>query len=185
MTAGSTHRIAIDTQANHTPSFEDVYREHVRFVWRTVRRLGVMPADVEDVCQLVFEVVHRQLASFRGDSRISTWIFQIVYRTVRDHKRSAYHRRRIDAGEIDVAIEPEQEDVIERSQARALLDDLLAELDDDKRATFVLCEVEGLEVKEVAELMGCPVQTVYSRLRVARDRIEQAARRRMLLRRQA
>lgn len=159
-------------------SFEEVYRDNVRFVWRQVRRLGVNESDVEDVCQLVFEVVHRQLPAFRGDAKVTTWLFAIVMRVVSDYRRSAYQRRRQDHDEeTDIAVPAGQELDLERGQARALLDRLLAQLDDEKRATFILCELEGLEVKEVAEMLGCPIQTVYSRLRVARERLEASARR--------
>lgn len=159
-------------------SFEEVYRDNVRFVWRQVRRLGVTESDVEDVCQLVFEVVHRQLPGFRGDAKLTTWLFGIVLRVVSDYRRSAYQRRRGDHDEeVDIAVPAGQHEHLERGQARALLDRLLEQLDDEKRATFVLCELEGLEVKDVAEMMGCPVQTVYSRLRAARERLEASARR--------
>jgi len=165
------------------PTFEEVYRENVRFVWRSVRRLGVPEADVEDVCQQVFEVVHRQLPGFRGDSKVTTWLFAILQRVVSDFRRSAYQRRRADHdGDIEVAVAAGQEAELERGRARALLDRLLDQLDDDKRTAFVLCELEGMEVKAVAELLDCPVQTVYSRLRAARERIEAAARRLELVR---
>ncbi|HUS65806.1 MAG TPA: RNA polymerase sigma factor [Kofleriaceae bacterium] len=163
-------------------SFEEVYREHVRFVWRQVRRLGVAEADVEDVCQLVFEVVHRQLPGFRGDAKITTWLFAIVMRVVSDHRRSAYQRRVAPDHEIEVAVAPEQEGALERRQARDLLDQLLAELDDDKRAAFVLVELEHVPVKEAAEILGSPVQTIYSRVRAAREQLEGAARRIRLVR---
>jgi RNA polymerase sigma-70 factor (ECF subfamily) len=159
------------------PTFEEVYREHVRFVWRTVRRLGVPEADVEDVCQHVFEVVHRQLPGFRGDSKLTTWLFAVVRRVVADFRRSAYQRRRADHGDVEIAVAADQEERLERAQARALLDRLLDELDEDKRTAFVLCELEGMEVKDAAEMLGCPVQTIYSRLRSARERLEAAARR--------
>lgn len=160
------------------PAFETVYRDHVRLVWRTVRRLGVRDDDVEDVCQRVFEVVHRQLPAFRGDARVTTWLFEIMRRVVSDHRRSAYERRRDQhEPEIDVARAPEQEQAVASRQARALLDELLAELDDHKREAFVLCELEGLAVKDVAELIGAPVQTVYSRVHAAREQLERAASR--------
>lgn len=160
------------------PAFEDIYRDHVRFVWRTVRRLGVNEADVEDACQRVFEVVHRQLPEFRGDAKITTWIFEIVRRVVSDHRRSAYERRReLHASEVDVAQAPGQERAVAERQARAMLDELLGELDEDKRVVFVLCELEGMAVKDVAELVQAPVQTVYSRLHAARERLERGARR--------
>lgn len=156
------------------PAFDTVYRDHVRLVWRTVKRFGVHEADVEDVCQRVFEIVHRQLPTFRGDARLTTWIYGIVRRVVSDHRRSAYERRR-DAHEprdADVSEAPPQEAAVADRQARALLDELLAELDDDKRVAFVLCEIEGVPVKEVAEIVGAPLQTVYSRVHAARERLE-------------
>jgi RNA polymerase sigma-70 factor (ECF subfamily) len=159
------------------PAFEHVYREHVRFVWRTVRRLGVREADVEDVCQRVFEVVHRQLAEFRGDARLTTWLFGIVRRVVSDHRRSAYERRRDLHEEAVLETAAEQERAVAEREARALLDQLLDELDEDKRVVFVLCELDGMAVKEVAELLDAPVQTVYSRLHAARDKISRGVER--------
>src|SRR6188472_1313227 len=92
------------------PAFETIYRDHVRFVWRSVRRLGIAEAEVEDLSQRVFEVVHRQLPEFRGDARITTWLFAIVRRVVSDHRRSAYERRRgLHEAEIDVGAPAEQE----------------------------------------------------------------------------
>jgi RNA polymerase sigma-70 factor (ECF subfamily) len=159
------------------PAFEHVYREHVRFVWRTVRRLGVRDTDVEDVCQRVFEIVHRQLPEFRGDARITTWLFGIVRRVVSDHRRSAYERRRELHDEVEIESAAGQEHVVAERQARALLDRLLDELDEDKRVAFVLCDLDGMAVKEVAELVDAPVQTIYSRLHAARDKINDGVRR--------
>lgn len=158
-------------------TFEEVYREHARFVWRSVRRLGIAERDVEDVCQLVFEVVHRQLPGFRGGSKLTTWLFGITFNVVRDHRKSAYARRVALDDSIELSHEPEQEQVVERSQARALLDRLLDTLDDDKRATYVLVELEEMSVKEAAEAMGVPLKTAYARLDAARVKLEQAARR--------
>lgn len=160
------------------PAFETIYRDHVRFVWRSVRRLGVADAEVEDVTQHVFEVVHRLLPEFRGDARITTWLFAIVRRIVSDHRRSAYERRRsLHESEVDLASAPDQERAFAHQQARTLLDGLLDELDEDKRTVFVLCDIEGIAVKEVADLIDAPVQTVYSRLHAAREKLERGIRR--------
>ena len=159
------------------PAFEHVYREHVRFVWRTARRLGVRESDVEDVCQRIFEIVHRQLPQFRGEARLTTWLFEIVRRVVSDHRRSAYERRRELHEPAEVGSAATQEGAVGLSEARVLLDRLIEELDEDKRIVFVLCELDGMAVKEVAELVDAPVQTVYSRLHAARERLEQGVRR--------
>ena len=157
-----------------TPSFEDVFREHAPFVWRALRRLGVSEADADDVCQEVFVVVHRKLPEFEGRSTLRTWIYGICVRTASSHRRLARHK------EIAVDELPEAEatdgphEQATRKQALRALDRALDELDEDKRAVFVLYEVEELTMAEVAEVVGCPLQTAYSRLHAARDRVQKA-----------
>src|SRR6185436_19202677 len=68
--------------------FEEVYEQNVTFVWRSARRLGVADAAIDDVVQEIFVVVHRRLREFEGRSSLKTWLFAIVLRVVRDHRRS-------------------------------------------------------------------------------------------------
>ncbi len=158
-------------------SFEAIYREHAPFVWRFVRRLGIHPADVEDVCQEVFVVVHRRYADYDPTTLLRTWIAGIAMRTASDHRRRA-HRRHETVGDVpEGAAPPTQGEEIDQARARLFLDRALDELDDDKRAVFVLFELEQLPMAEVAETVGIPLQTAYSRLAVARKKIEEAARR--------
>src|SRR5271169_5758061 len=82
----------VDREADRTrvrASFQEVYRNHFRFVWRTLGRLGVREADLSDVTQNVFIVVHRQLAGFEGRSELTTWLFSICRLVVKDYLRSA------------------------------------------------------------------------------------------------
>ena len=72
-------------------TFKEVYDEHFRFVWRSLRRLGVRESDVPDAVQDVFLVVHRRLAEFEGRSKVTTWLFGICFRVARD-------RRKLDQG---------------------------------------------------------------------------------------
>src|SRR5262245_5550378 len=69
-----------------------VYADHCDFVWRTLQHLGVRGADLEDLMQEVFVVVHRKLDGFDGRSRITTWLFGISLRVVGRHRRRAYFR---------------------------------------------------------------------------------------------
>jgi RNA polymerase sigma-70 factor (ECF subfamily) len=159
------------------PSFEEVFRDNVPFAWRTLRRLGVREADVADVCQEVFVVVHRRLGDFDAAFAMRTWIYGICLRTASQYRRRAPQRR--EAGEDglrDAAVSPEQEGLVERAWAKRRLDAALARLDDDKRAVFVLYELEELPMKEVAVAVGCPLQTAYSRLHAARRELEVAFR---------
>lgn len=160
--------------------FRDVFREHAPFVWRVLRRLGVREADVEDLCQEVFVIVHRKLPEFEGRSSVRTWIYGIALRVASDHRRRAHVRREQPTERVpEERRSAPQLRELEREQAKALLDAALAELDDDKRAVFVLYEIEQLEMKEVAEAVGCPLQTAYSRLHAARKRVAETLERRI------
>lgn len=154
--------------------FDEVYRDNARFVWRTVRRLGVREADVEDVCQKVFIIVHRKLDTYDGSSKVTTWLFGICYRVVADHRRRAHHVREVfdEPAIARMARAPDQQEGLARQQARALLDRMLDQLDEPKRAVFVLSQLEQLPMKDVAEAVGCPLQTAYSRLHAAQRQLE-------------
>jgi RNA polymerase sigma-70 factor (ECF subfamily) len=160
------------------PSTAALFGEHAPYVWRALRRLGVHESDVEDVCQEVFVVVHRKRAGFEGRSSPRTWIYGICVRTASDYRKRASHRREA------VTDHPPEElsrddphDAASVRQACDLLDRLLAGLDEDKRAVFVLYEIEELSMKEVADALDCPLQTAYSRLHAARAKITEEAQR--------
>ena len=159
---------------------EKIFREHGPFVWRALRRLGVAPSDVDDACQEVFVVVYRKLGEYEGRSQMRTWLYGIAVRVAAAHRRKAHARHEI-ATEEPIALETAGSGNPEASaaerEALVLLDRALDELDDEKRAVFVLYEVEGLEMPEVAEALSCPVQTAYSRLHAARKEVERSMRR--------
>jgi len=157
------------------PAFATVYEAHAAFVWRSLRRLGVREADLADICQDVFVVVHRKLGGFDGRSSIKTWLFGICLRTASDYRRRAHVQREDIMEQVpDQAVPAMQTEALALRQARTLLDRILTGLDDDKRATFVLFELEQLPMADVAESMGCPLQTSYARLYAARRYVEEA-----------
>jgi RNA polymerase sigma-70 factor (ECF subfamily) len=159
-------------------TFEQVFAECAPFVWRALRRLGVRDADVDDLCQEVFLVVHRRLGGFEGRSSVATWVYGICLRVAADHRRRVHHTRERALDEAPERIVPPHQDAeIERQQALAWLDRVLDELDDQKRAVYVLHEIEQLPMPDVAAAAGCPVQTAYGRLYAARKHVEAAARR--------
>lgn len=138
-------------------------------VLRTMRRLGMCEADADDLAQEAFVVIHRRLPSFEGRSLLSTWIYGICVRVAADHRKRAYVRRELSTDTLpEPGVAPEQEAMVRARQARATLDAVLASLDDDKRAVFVLFELEEVPMVEVALAVGVPLQTAYSRLHAAR-----------------
>jgi RNA polymerase sigma-70 factor (ECF subfamily) len=163
------------SEARTAFTLEGLYSEHAAFVFRSVRRLGVPLGCVEDAVQDVFLVVHRRLGEFEGRSQVRTWLFGIVRRVVRDHRPSrrqeATDQRALDALPAD-ALGPLA--LAERAQAARVLQSLLDALDDEKREAFVLVDLEEMSVPEAAEALSANVNTVYSRVRAARQELEQA-----------
>jgi RNA polymerase sigma-70 factor (ECF subfamily) len=157
------------------PTFREVFAEHARYVGRTLRYLGVAEADLEDACQEVFVVVHRRLPSFELRSGVRAWVRQICVNVAQNQRRGMRRRREEPlAKPIDVAAPATQQADAERSEQRRKLLALLGELDEAQRAVFVLYEIEGLTMSEVARAVGCPLQTADSRLHAARARVEDA-----------
>jgi RNA polymerase sigma-70 factor (ECF subfamily) len=160
------------------PTFEAVFAECAPFVWRVVAPLGVREADLEDVCQEVFLVVHRRLGTFAGQSSVRTWVCGICFRVASEYRRRASNRREQPVAELpERAIPALQIEAIDHQRALLWLDGVLDTLDDDKRAAFVLFEIEEMPMTDVAEALGCPLPTAYARLYAARKHIEAAARR--------
>ncbi len=163
--------------------FEAVYENNLTYVWRAARRLGIDPADTDDVVQEVFLVAHRRLAEFEGRAQIKTWLFKILVRVVRHYFRSQRrkpgHRPAESPAALDVlhGSTGTPADAAERAEAVRILDRLLARLDEDKREVFVLAEIEELSVVEIADVLGANLNTVYSRLRAARQTFERALER--------
>ena len=152
--------------------------EHFDFIWRTLRRLGVPQADLDDATQQVFWVACRKLSLIDAD-RERPFLFQTALRVAADARRTLRRRREvIDANLLDrVDSAPGPDDAVDRKRARVLFDAVLDDLPLDLRAVFILFEVEELSSIEIGRLLGVPTGTVASRLRRARvafqDRVRQ------------
>jgi RNA polymerase sigma-70 factor (ECF subfamily) len=149
--------------------FTSVFAEYAGYVLGLVRRLGVRDADVEDVAQEVFIVVHAQLAGFEGRSTLKTWICGICVRKVSEYRRRAHRRHEVMPVSLpERGVDADQHGRLERSEQAALLQRGLSQLDEKLLAVFVLYEVEELPMVEVARALGCPRFTAYTRLYAAR-----------------
>lgn len=158
------------------PPVKSIYEEHARFVWLTLHRLGVQPSDLDDLAHDVFVVVHRRLDTFDNTSRMTTWLFGICLRLAANYRRRqrrtpshAALRARMNA---DATTSAGADEMLALRQHRASAERVLAELPVEKRAVFTMFEIEGLSCQEIAEIMGVPIGTVYSRLHAARGQIE-------------
>ena len=156
--------------ADPKATVRQVFDEHARYIWRTLRHLGVSDADAPDLCQEVFVTVHRKLPSFEGRSTLRTWLYGICIRVASEHRRRPYVRHERPASEpAPVEAGSTEAGPDTHFEQRAAVQRLLGVLDEDKRVVVVLYEIEGFSMKEVAELVGCPLQTAYSRLHAGRE----------------
>ncbi len=169
--------MAPDTPHASAPEFTDVFRQHFDFVWRTVRSLGVPDAAVDDAVQEVFITVHRRLGEFERRSALKTWIYSIAYHTAQNHRRSA---RRREASSLDPELpsrEPGPGEHVAGAQAGRFVLEFLDQLPRERRDVFVACVLEELSAPDVAEILQVKVNTVYSRLRLARAEFRAALER--------
>lgn len=149
-----------------------VYREHYRFVWRTLARLGVPHAALEDALQDVFIVLHRRRNDFEGRASVRTWLYGIAIRIGRRARERQRHRQTLPLLDDEASRRADPEHASMQRQALTQLDAALSRLSDEQREVFVLFELEGLQAKEIASIVGVGRNTVYSRLRLARENFQ-------------
>ncbi len=157
-----------------------IFREQGRYVVRLLRRLGVADADVDDVFQEVFMIVHRKLPALDPAASVRAWVYGICVRRAANHRKRKRARREFPTDESADTVDLEQAapgEALDATKARAMLDAILRELSDEKRDVFVLYVIEELPMREVADALGCPLHTAYSRLYAARKHVEDSIRR--------
>ena len=150
-------------------------RDQYDFLWRSLRRLGVVEAHVDDAAQQVLLVIARRLDEVREGSERS-FLFGTAMRVASDYRKKNARRREV-ADDVALAAAPSEtpdaEELLEQRRARELLDGVLDQMPDELRTVFVLAELEGTTMIEIAELLGIPQGTVASRLRRARALFEE------------
>jgi RNA polymerase sigma-70 factor, ECF subfamily len=175
----------VHDDGTEVPDFDKLYDEYADFVWRNARRLGAMPDALDDVMQDVFLVAHRKLDELSSFESLRAWLFGIVIRVVRDHRRSLRRKdpqQRSASPVLDPELLPDTragnpQAAAEQNDAVRLLHAVLGELDDVKREVFVLAELEEMTEMEISLALGENANTVHSRLRAARKDFDQTVQR--------
>lgn len=150
-------------------AFELLVRRHAGPLFRLARSIVHDDHLAEEVVQDTFLKAHRNLGTFRGDSKVSTWLSSICYRTAIDRSR----RRRTNVVSIETAREQGRHDDVD---LRLALSDALDELPADEREAFYLVQVLGYSREEAAHIVGVPASTMRSRVGRARQRLAQSLR---------
>jgi RNA polymerase sigma-70 factor (ECF subfamily) len=157
--------------------FESVYRNQVGYVIHSLRRLGVMERDLEDLAHDVLIIVARKFHEYDESRPIRPWLFGITFRVALDYRRSARQRN----GQVVVPGEmtdqsPAADAELELKEMQRWVLEALDTLSIEQRAVFVLHDIDGTPVPEIATVLHIPLNTAYSRLRLARNQFGAAIR---------
>jgi RNA polymerase sigma-70 factor (ECF subfamily) len=164
-----------------TPGLRELFELHGAYVWKTFRRLGVPASDLDDLTNDLFLVVQRHLGDYDPRRPVRPWLFGFAFRIASEHRRRAHRRHETpSSGDDDVAdpdptSRPDQK--LAASENRRLVLQALEALELGRRAVFVLYEIDGEPMNEIAASLGIPLGTAYSRLRAARDEFVAAVKR--------
>jgi RNA polymerase sigma-70 factor (ECF subfamily) len=169
--AGDGAEFVARLRAGDRAAFETLVRAHQHRVYGVALRMLGDAAEAEDVAQEAFLRAHRALPGFRGEARVSTWLYAITARLCLTRLGGGERRRRQDgeallAGVVDTAPGPDR--ALERDELEEALHRAIAGLPEDRRIVVLLRDVEGLDYQEIAEILDVPIGTVRSRLHRAR-----------------
>lgn len=172
-------RLVREAQGGDDSAFRALYERHFELVFRSCRRLGLLEADAEDAAQETFVVAARKLNAF-SEGKLSTWLYRIAANLVSARHRSRRLREGLAAiwGRSEEQHAPSAERAYEARDASRRVAEVLSRMAPKKREVFALFELEGLTGEEIAERVGCKVDTVWTRLWHARRDFERIARKR-------
>jgi RNA polymerase sigma-70 factor (ECF subfamily) len=161
-------------RAGDLGAFEELYKAHAGKLFSLASRMLGNPSDAEDLLQEIFLSAHRKLDGFRGESALGTWLYRLATNHCLDFLRSRASRSRqvTEPLEDDPGwYEPGQRGLAEQTVTKMDLERALARLPEGCRAAFVLHDVQGLEHREVAEVLGIAEGTSKSQVHKARLRL--------------
>lgn len=180
---GAAARIETDPRL---AEFSRMFDAEFPYVCRALRRLGARSGDVEDLAQEVFVTVYDRFDTYDRDRPIRPWLFAFAFRTASNYQRLARHRR-----EVGVVAAPEgttedtPEKAVHQRQQQQLLLEALQSVPIERRSALIMHDIDGFEAKEISTALSIPVNTVYSRVRVARDELKKSLHRSQLRRGEA
>jgi RNA polymerase sigma-70 factor (ECF subfamily) len=150
----------------------ELYRLHIGFIERVLRRAGVAERDLADASQEVFVVVHRRLCDFEGRASVRTWLYRIAWNVASEQRRRVSRRRELlhDADDAAEVADPLQapDDIVDAQQSVTILLDAIERLDTEKREALICHELDEQPMSAVATRLGIPLKTAFSRLYAAK-----------------
>lgn len=156
-------------------AFDELYHKYSPMVSRLVRNVAGARDDQEDIIQEVFIQVHRSIANFHGDSKFTTWLYRLTVNVTLQYVKARRHRKvpyfPLETRRDLTASGPSPERAAWSKERWEILNSVLDTISEKKRTVFVLHEIEGMEAREIARVLGIPTLTVRTRLFYARKAI--------------
>jgi len=161
--AGEQHEVERDQAAA-------IFDQHCDYVWNALRRLGVAHTELEDLTHDTFVAVFRQWHAYDSTRPLRPWLFGFALRVASDHRRRARHRFEVSDDLLEAADDtPGAVELLLQKEREALAQQALQSVELSRRAVFILHELDGVPVPEIAQVLGIPLGTASSRLRLARQ----------------
>jgi RNA polymerase sigma-70 factor (ECF subfamily) len=173
-------------------AFDDLVREFQRPVFNLAYRMLNNYEEANDAAQDVFIKVHRSLASFRGDSKFSTWLFTVAANMCRSRIRKIVRLNKHEAGSLDetydddtspkqVAVDPAAgaDTLLENQEVKQIVEACINELDDDFKLVMIMKDLQHMQYEEIAEALDCNLGTIKSRLFRARAQVRDKLKERL------
>ena len=155
-----------------------VFAEHCDYVWNTLRRLGIARDDLEDLTHDIFVAVFRQWQSYDSARPLRPWLFGFALRVASDHRRRARHRLEVPADGAEHAdLAPGAVELLLQREREAIAQQALQSVELGRRAVFILHELDGATLPEIAAALDIPLGTAKSRLRLAREDFQSGVKR--------
>jgi RNA polymerase sigma-70 factor (ECF subfamily) len=155
-----------------------IFQEQFRYVWNSLRRLGIQDRDLEDMAHEVFVRVHDQLPLFDPSRPLRPWLFSLTLGIATNYRRLARHRLQLMAEPPEVTdLARRADETLEQNEQAMLVHAALQDVGLEQRAVLVLHELDGCPIPEVATTLGLSLNTAYSRLRLGREAFRSAFRR--------
>jgi len=151
------------------PDFRTLFERELAYVLSALRRLGVASADLEDEAHNVFVAVLKRLHTYDPTRPIKPWLFGFAFRVASEYRRKRGRALPLEEPQsvVDAAVRPDAG--YEDARKRSMVQTVLEEIELDRRAVFVLHDIDGFTGDEIARTLEIPLGTVYSRLRLARE----------------
>lgn len=163
-------------------NFRALFEMELRYVWLTLRRLGVPAADAEDLAHDIFLQIYAKIADYDATRPARPYLFAYAYRFASDYRKRVHRRPETLVGCVDTDLQPSAggplpDALLAERDRRAFIDAAVQSIDIDQRAVLIAYELDEIPMKDVADSLGIPVNTAYSRLRLAREGFANAVRR--------